>query len=102
MLCCAAGSFHLLHLMFDDYVLYRIEALHSQERVSDFLRLVRGTTRRVSVCVCVVCVCVCVCVCVYSGGGGRAGRSGTDGVRSRTVGRGRGRLRWRFRTVRQM
>ncbi|XP_070202500.1 transcription factor RFX4-like [Littorina saxatilis] len=36
------GSFHLLHLMFDDYVLYRIEALHSQERMSDFMRIVRG------------------------------------------------------------
>ncbi|KAK7453594.1 hypothetical protein BaRGS_00039633 [Batillaria attramentaria] len=36
------GSFHLLHLMFDDYVLYRIEALYSQERASDFLKIVRG------------------------------------------------------------
>ncbi|XP_076438662.1 regulatory factor X 4-like isoform X2 [Babylonia areolata] len=36
------GSFHLLHLMFDDYVLYRIEALHSQERVAEFLRVIRG------------------------------------------------------------
>ena len=53
MLCCAAGSFHLLHLMFDDYVLYRIEALHSQERVSDFLRLVRGDDSQ-GQCVCVL------------------------------------------------
>lgn len=36
------GSFHLLHLMFDDYLLYRIEALHSQERATEFLRIVRG------------------------------------------------------------
>ncbi|XP_025100046.1 transcription factor RFX4-like [Pomacea canaliculata] len=36
------GSFHLLHLMFDDYVLYRIEALHSQERALEFMRIVRG------------------------------------------------------------
>ncbi|KAL8560664.1 hypothetical protein ACOMHN_053324 [Nucella lapillus] len=36
------GSFHLLHLMFDDYVLYRIEALHSHERVAEFLRVIKG------------------------------------------------------------
>ncbi|RUS77892.1 hypothetical protein EGW08_014323, partial [Elysia chlorotica] len=38
------GSFHLLHLMFDDYVLYRVEALHSEGRVQDLLRTLRGET----------------------------------------------------------
>ncbi|KAK3581014.1 hypothetical protein CHS0354_013908 [Potamilus streckersoni] len=36
------GSFHLLHLMFDDYVLYLVESLHSQERHQEFLRAVKG------------------------------------------------------------
>ncbi|CAI9722908.1 transcription factor RFX4-like [Octopus vulgaris] len=35
------GSFHLLHLMFDDYVLYLVENLHCQERASEFLRNIR-------------------------------------------------------------
>ena len=36
------GSFHLLHLMFDDYVLYLVENLYSQERSRDFLRRING------------------------------------------------------------
>lgn len=36
------GSFHLLHLMFDDYVLYQVEQLHSQERARELLRKVKG------------------------------------------------------------
>ncbi|XP_055998858.1 transcription factor RFX4-like [Ostrea edulis] len=36
------GSFHLLHLMFDDYVLYLVENLYSQERSKDFLRHIKG------------------------------------------------------------
>ena len=36
------GSFHLLHLMFDDYVLYLVENLYSQERSRDFLRRIKG------------------------------------------------------------
>ncbi|XP_062581196.1 transcription factor RFX4-like [Saccostrea cucullata] len=36
------GSFHLLHLMFDDYVLYLVENLYSEERSRDFLRHIRG------------------------------------------------------------
>ena len=36
------GSFHLMHLMFDDYVLYLVESLHSQERGNEFLRIVKG------------------------------------------------------------
>nr|XP_022346143.1 transcription factor RFX4-like isoform X1 [Crassostrea virginica] len=36
------GSFHLLHLMFDDYVLYLVENLYSQERSKDFLRRIKG------------------------------------------------------------
>ena len=36
------GSFHLLHLMFDEYVLYMVENLHCQERGNELLRAVRG------------------------------------------------------------
>ncbi|XP_060081441.1 transcription factor RFX4-like [Ylistrum balloti] len=36
------GSFHLMHLMFDDYVLYLVENIHSQERANDFLRVIKG------------------------------------------------------------
>ncbi|XP_050417756.1 transcription factor RFX4 isoform X2 [Patella vulgata] len=36
------GSFHLLHLMFDDYVLYLVESLHGQEKGNDFLRTIKG------------------------------------------------------------
>lgn len=36
------GSFHLLHLMFDEYVLYMVETLHCQERGNELLRAVRG------------------------------------------------------------
>jgi regulatory factor X 4 len=28
--------------MFDDYVLYLVESLHSQERANDFLKIVKG------------------------------------------------------------
>lgn len=31
-----------MHLMFDDYVLYLVETLHSQERASDLLRVIKG------------------------------------------------------------
>jgi regulatory factor X 4 len=31
-----------MHLMFDDYVLYLVESLHSQERANDFLKIVKG------------------------------------------------------------
>ena len=31
-----------MHLMFDDYVLYLVENLHSQERANDFLKIVKG------------------------------------------------------------
>ncbi|XP_078715307.1 transcription factor RFX4 [Lampetra fluviatilis] len=36
------GSFHLIHLMFDDYVLYLLESLHCQERAAELLRAMRG------------------------------------------------------------
>ncbi|XP_046343090.1 transcription factor RFX4-like isoform X1 [Haliotis rufescens] len=36
------GSFHLLHLMFDDYVMYLVENLYCQERANDFLRAIKG------------------------------------------------------------
>lgn len=36
------GSFHLLHLMFDDYLLYVVETLHSQERAAELLRTIKG------------------------------------------------------------
>uniref|UniRef100_UPI0035901184 transcription factor RFX4-like n=1 Tax=Myxine glutinosa TaxID=7769 RepID=UPI0035901184 len=36
------GSFHLIHLMFDDYVLYLLESLHFQERAADLLRAMKG------------------------------------------------------------
>ena len=38
------GTFHLLHLMFDDYVLYVMENLHSTERANDLLRSIKGET----------------------------------------------------------
>lgn len=37
-----AGSFHLIHLMFDDYVLYLLESLHCQERANDLMRAMKG------------------------------------------------------------
>ncbi|XP_061085549.1 transcription factor RFX4 [Conger conger] len=36
------GSFHLIHLMFDDYVLYLLESLHCQERANELMRAMRG------------------------------------------------------------
>ncbi|CAH1796789.1 unnamed protein product [Owenia fusiformis] len=36
------GSFHLVHLMFDDYVLYKVEQLHNAERTSHLQLLIRG------------------------------------------------------------
>ncbi|MEQ2309106.1 regulatory factor X, 4 (influences HLA class II expression), partial [Ameca splendens] len=36
------GSFHLIHLMFDDYVLYLLESLHFQERANDLMRAMKG------------------------------------------------------------
>ncbi|CAM9164010.1 unnamed protein product, partial [Lampetra planeri] len=35
-------SFHLIHLMFDDYVLYLLESLHCQERANDLMRAMKG------------------------------------------------------------
>lgn len=40
--CLCSGSFHLIHLMFDDYVLYLLESLHCQERANDLMRAMRG------------------------------------------------------------
>lgn len=40
--CLSAGSFHLIHLMFDDYVLYLLESLHCQERANDLMRAMKG------------------------------------------------------------
>lgn len=40
--CLYAGSFHLIHLMFDDYVLYLLESLHCQERANDLMRAMKG------------------------------------------------------------
>lgn len=37
-----SGSFHLIHLMFDDYVLYLLESLHCQERANDLMRSMKG------------------------------------------------------------
>ncbi|XP_061749664.1 transcription factor RFX4 isoform X1 [Nerophis ophidion] len=36
------GSFHLIHLMFDDYVLYLLESLHCQERAGELMRAMKG------------------------------------------------------------
>ncbi|XP_029453412.1 LOW QUALITY PROTEIN: transcription factor RFX4 [Rhinatrema bivittatum] len=36
------GSFHLIHLMFDDYVLYLLESLHFQERANELMRTMKG------------------------------------------------------------
>ncbi|XP_073506014.1 transcription factor RFX4 isoform X4 [Phyllobates terribilis] len=36
------GSFHLIHLMFDDYVLYLLESLHCQERANELMRAMKG------------------------------------------------------------
>lgn len=38
----STGSFHLIHLMFDDYVLYLLESLHCQERANDLMRAMKG------------------------------------------------------------
>lgn len=40
--CLHTGSFHLIHLMFDDYVLYLLESLHCQERANDLMRAMKG------------------------------------------------------------
>ncbi|XP_064650978.1 regulatory factor X 4-like [Lineus longissimus] len=37
------GSFHLLHLMFDDYVLLCVEGLHTQERTNELVRMISAT-----------------------------------------------------------
>uniref|UniRef100_A0A8C5QSV6 Regulatory factor X4 n=1 Tax=Leptobrachium leishanense TaxID=445787 RepID=A0A8C5QSV6_9ANUR len=37
------GSFHLIHLMFDDYVLYLLESLHCQERANELMRAMKGS-----------------------------------------------------------
>ncbi|CAL8356974.1 unnamed protein product [Lota lota] len=36
------GSFHLIHLMFDDYVLYLLESLHCQERANELVRAMKA------------------------------------------------------------
>ncbi|RXM28991.1 DNA-directed RNA polymerase III subunit RPC2 [Acipenser ruthenus] len=36
------GSFHLIHLMFDDYVLYVLESLHCQERANELMRAMKA------------------------------------------------------------
>ncbi|XP_078272673.1 transcription factor RFX4 isoform X1 [Rhinoraja longicauda] len=36
------GSFHLIHLTFDDYVLYLLESLHCQERANELMRSMKG------------------------------------------------------------
>uniref|UniRef100_A0AAV2KZX3 RFX1-4/6/8-like BCD domain-containing protein n=1 Tax=Knipowitschia caucasica TaxID=637954 RepID=A0AAV2KZX3_KNICA len=36
------GSFHLIHLMFDDYVLFLMESLHCQERANDLMRTMKA------------------------------------------------------------
>ncbi|KAF2980400.1 hypothetical protein EK904_008339 [Melospiza melodia maxima] len=36
------GSFHLIHLMFDDYVLYLLESLHCQEKANELMRAMKG------------------------------------------------------------
>ncbi|XP_060572521.1 transcription factor RFX4-like [Ruditapes philippinarum] len=36
------GSFHLLHLMFDEYVLYMVEDIHNHDKANDLLRAVKG------------------------------------------------------------
>ncbi|XP_048463894.1 transcription factor RFX4 [Rhincodon typus] len=36
------GSFHLIHLTFDDYVLYLLESLHCQERANELMRAMKG------------------------------------------------------------
>ncbi|MGH0117238.1 UNVERIFIED_CONTAM: hypothetical protein FKN15_046159 [Acipenser sinensis] len=36
------GSFHLIHLMFDDYVLYVLESLHCQERANKLMRAMKA------------------------------------------------------------
>ncbi|XP_052806643.1 transcription factor RFX4-like [Mya arenaria] len=36
------GSFHLLHLMFDEYVLYVVENLHNQDKAHELLKAVKG------------------------------------------------------------
>ncbi|XP_059165142.1 transcription factor RFX4-like [Physella acuta] len=36
------GSFHLLHLTFNDYIHYRIELLHLTEKSNEFLRAIQG------------------------------------------------------------
>ncbi|XP_077978008.1 regulatory factor X 4-like [Glandiceps talaboti] len=38
------GSFHLIHLMFDEYVLYLVESLHVQEKANELMRLMKGET----------------------------------------------------------
>jgi hypothetical protein len=39
---CAIGSFHLLHTLFTEYVLYMVEALQSRERQDDLLKMLSG------------------------------------------------------------
>ncbi|XP_018107448.1 transcription factor RFX4 isoform X5 [Xenopus laevis] len=43
------GSFHLIHLMFDDYVLYLLESLHCQERANELMRAMKGEAHGVEI-----------------------------------------------------
>ncbi|XP_048355173.1 transcription factor RFX4 isoform X5 [Sphaerodactylus townsendi] len=43
------GSFHLIHLMFDDYVLYLLESLHCHERANELMRAMKGEGETVEV-----------------------------------------------------
>uniref|UniRef100_A0A2C9M4R5 Uncharacterized protein n=1 Tax=Biomphalaria glabrata TaxID=6526 RepID=A0A2C9M4R5_BIOGL len=38
-------SFHLIHLTFNDYVLYKIETLHQEEKVNRFMQDLKGEIR---------------------------------------------------------
>ncbi|GFT95171.1 transcription factor RFX4, partial [Nephila pilipes] len=38
------GSFHLLRLMFDDYVLFLVETIHTEDQMKDFMRNLMSDT----------------------------------------------------------
>ena len=56
---CYVGTFHLLHMLVDDYIMHTIESMREKEEEAKHLnrinRLRQGT---VCGCECVVCVCI--------------------------------------------
>ena len=56
-----AGSYHLLHLMFDEYVLYTVEHLYNQDKGNQLFRAAKGEISLGTCCIYIVCFIPIVC-----------------------------------------